>query len=415
MKTKRLLLSVFLCMQTSFVFSQDDVLGQGVEIGQTIPINDMLSAINLEKLSENASTLDLTKLIAGKLILIDFWATWCGACIVEMPRLDELQKEFNNQLAILSVSHEEKNRLEKFAKKRPYSFTYLRDGAEMLRKLFPYRALPHTVLMNAEGKVLAITNSKDVTKEVIRKVINGEAIDLPIKKDNMEFDMFKDDYFDVDSSTVEYFVLQPGNPNIPGFTTRGRGVFSKRRISSLNTTIANMYMSAFQVTSRKRLVFAEENPSYDNFDDPKNRYCMDLIVAEKDATKLFDILKEELNEMLHIKARIEKREMDVFVLKKHDTNPFTAIKVEKPGGGSSRGDYFKMAGAPVKKFGNYLESHGLTSLPVIDETGIEGFYEFDFSYAPEDKGSFQEAMAKLGLKLEKAKRKIDMLVLSEEK
>ncbi len=412
MKKTTLIIALLLCIQTSWTIAQE------VTIGQTIPFDEIESKLELELITGNNSDVKVPfeSLLGKKVTLIDFWATWCGACIVEMPHLEKLQREFKDDLTILSISQEKRERQEKFVRKKGNDLTFFRDAEEELSKIFPYRSIPHSVLIDRNGKVLAITQLKNITASVIEKIIAGEAIDLPLKKDNMDFNIFEDDYFNVDPNTKSYFVLQPGNPNVPGFSQWGNGGFShKRRYSSLNTSISNMYLAAFQIKSRQRLAYQEENPWYDNYENPKNRYCMDLIVAEKDSARFHEIFREKLDEALDIKARIEIREMKVFLLKKHDSKPFSAKKVEKKGGGSSRGDYFKMAGVPVENFSNYLETHGITSMPVVDDTGIEGLFQFDFSFLPGDKESFNEAMEKLGLKLEKGIRKIEVLVLYEEK
>src|ERR1700733_364619 len=53
----------------------------------------------------------------GKYIILDFWATWCAPCVSSFPKMDSLQKKFNDKLVILPVTDEKKEVVEGFMKK----------------------------------------------------------------------------------------------------------------------------------------------------------------------------------------------------------------------------------------------------------------------------------------------------------
>ena len=60
----------------------------------------------------------------GKLVLLNYWATWCAPCIKEMPELNKLQSKYGDQgLVVIALSDEDKERLIRFSEKKPFTVT----------------------------------------------------------------------------------------------------------------------------------------------------------------------------------------------------------------------------------------------------------------------------------------------------
>src|SRR5215470_11428942 len=72
---------------------------------------------------------DLPADLAGKIVMVDFWASWCGPCKKSFPVMDELQKKFGPQgLVIIAVNEDEKSAdMNRFLKENKVSFTIVRD------------------------------------------------------------------------------------------------------------------------------------------------------------------------------------------------------------------------------------------------------------------------------------------------
>jgi len=377
--------------------------------GQELTVGDKAYTLDFEPLGAKTS-ITSTSDLKGKVILLDFWATWCGSCIVNMPHLDSLQAKFQDNLQIIAISSEEKDRLERFVKNRPFNFLFTRDGNQQMQDVFPHRMIPHSVLIDKEGRVVAITKPENINEQVIRDVINNEPIDLPLKVDNVAFD-YSSDYFNRSDDEVEAFDIQPYNPNVPGFTK-----FHKdgRRITMHNTTITGMYREAFGMSSY-RLVLNLDEAKVD-WENTTNRYNVDILVSPEDKTRLKEIFKEKLLSTLSIKARKETREMEVIVLSLNDSVPFSLEQsVTEKKELNSRGDQYISNSSTLIEFADYLETYGILGKPVKDETGLTDSYQFDFSFDPENSQSFLDGIAKMGLKLKKENRKVEVLVIYEEK
>jgi thiol-disulfide isomerase/thioredoxin len=125
-----------------------------------IKVNDfefMLASGQKESFSENK----------GKVILLNFWATWCFPCKQEMPDLEELTHEMKgDKFRILAVnSGEEPGKINRFLKKYPYSFDVVLDHDRRLTHLMKIDGLPTTYLLNPDleiiGRVIGVIDWKD--------------------------------------------------------------------------------------------------------------------------------------------------------------------------------------------------------------------------------------------------------------
>ena len=106
----------------------------------------------------------------GKLVILNFWATWCAPCKEEMPSLDDLQSNINfNNLKIfpINIGQEDASKSKFFFKELDIqNLDIYFDGPITLAKKFSLRGVPTTILFNKQGKEFArITGSIDFNNE----------------------------------------------------------------------------------------------------------------------------------------------------------------------------------------------------------------------------------------------------------
>ncbi len=381
--------------------------------GQALKIGDQLPKLVFENLllpNSNNTTLKniSSENLKNKIILIDFWATWCGSCIAVLPKYEILQKKYKKNLQIITVSHESVKRIQSFLKNRPVKLMMAVDTTESLRKYFLYRTIPHIALINTHGIVIAITNSENINDKVIDDVLAGKTISLLEKNDDTKFD-FESDYFKVDSGAIESFSIQPNIKGVGTFSKTGRGVFKNRRMSMHNFTIDGLYRMAFKTSYFRQEI--ELDKTEIDYSNPANTYCVDVIIPKESEQFLYHIMQKKLTEHFEVKAKIEARKTTVYVIKKlNDTILLKPSDLDSDDySGSS--NFFTGVGVNTSILADFLESFGLLGTPIIDETGIKGRYDIHLEWEPEKKGSLKEAFLKVGLILEKTERIIDILVL----
>ena len=102
---------------------------------------------------------------AGKVIVVNFWATWCAPCVKEMPSFETLYRRFRAQgLTVLAVSLDKDRsaKVQEFVDKFKISFPVLLDTEGVAEKLYPSFTIPFTYVIDKQGRVAArIDGAKD--------------------------------------------------------------------------------------------------------------------------------------------------------------------------------------------------------------------------------------------------------------
>jgi len=159
------LLIIFICLITttfSYTFEKPDLKNLVLIKDPKLYENIIFMDINQKKVN-----LDDFK---GKLIILNFWATWCAPCKEEMPSLDDLQSNTKlNNLKIfpINIGQEDRSKSESFFKELNINnLDIYIDAPITLAKKFSLRGVPTTILFNKEGKEFArIIGSIDFNDE----------------------------------------------------------------------------------------------------------------------------------------------------------------------------------------------------------------------------------------------------------
>jgi thiol-disulfide isomerase/thioredoxin len=94
--------------------------------------------------------------LRGKIVMVNFWATWCGPCRLEMPELDQLYTHFQSQgLVVLSITDEDPFKVNSFIAPTGYHPPVLIDFGGAVHKQFHIEGIPRTFVLNRDGKLVA--------------------------------------------------------------------------------------------------------------------------------------------------------------------------------------------------------------------------------------------------------------------
>jgi len=121
----------------------------------------------------------------GKVILVDFWATWCGPCLAAMPHLVKLHESYKDRgFDIVGLSIDDKigtvetffeQRLEKVAKVKKLPWTNIVDPSLEIAFHYGVKYIPFTLLVDREGKVLAVNPSNAELDRLLEKHLGAKA------------------------------------------------------------------------------------------------------------------------------------------------------------------------------------------------------------------------------------------------
>lgn len=93
-----------------------------------------------------------------KLVAINFWASWCGPCRIEMPGFDKLYQELRKDgFVILAVNEDQKpEEMKDYLERKPVSFPVLLDSDGALMGRLGVKVLPTTILVGGDGNILEV-------------------------------------------------------------------------------------------------------------------------------------------------------------------------------------------------------------------------------------------------------------------
>ena len=111
-------------------------------------------------------------------VLLDFWATWCTPCVVVMPILEDLQKEFPENLVVLGINFQEsKEAILAFLEDKDLSVKSLMDPEALIARDYQVDALPTQILIDQEGRLVArhvglLPSVSQLFRPMIRKLLD---------------------------------------------------------------------------------------------------------------------------------------------------------------------------------------------------------------------------------------------------
>lgn len=134
--------------------------GQGdsvIEFKPGMPIKEGVAAPDFTGELMDGTSITLSEL-QGKPVIINFWATWCGPCVKEMPAFERLKDDFGDKIGIIAVNcGDDAGTVKDFVEENGYTFPVVLDEEYSISMLYPTNSIPYTVVLDAEGKVTHIS------------------------------------------------------------------------------------------------------------------------------------------------------------------------------------------------------------------------------------------------------------------
>lgn len=116
--------------------------------------------------------------LRGKVVYVDFWASWCGPCRRSFPWMSEISKRYHPQgLVVIGVNTDKKRSdADRFLQQTPAAFTVVFDAAGATPSAWGVKAMPSSFLLDREGRLVAIETGFDderkaAVEERIRKAL----------------------------------------------------------------------------------------------------------------------------------------------------------------------------------------------------------------------------------------------------
>lgn len=351
------------------------VLGTGRAFAQP-GIGDLSPELGLEALLNAPEGSEATlEGLRGKIVVLEFWATWCGPCVGAIPHLNELYAEHRDKgVVFISVTDEDRETVERFQETEPAIDNWIGlDTDRSLHDAFAIRGIPTTIVLDGYGRVAARTHPTRLNSELMSKFLTGHRETPRVVTDrsgdrprtvNKLFELLAGpitagvDPLDAsETSEGARFVLRPsqGNPGNMSVATSGQ-------------TITGIGMGVRHIAG---YLYPDAGPLIDvsAFEGDERRF--DLVVSQSFPTEMIVPL---ILEAMGASVSTETREVDACRLVLAPGGLLNTSELEKETGWSTSYDVDKgvivldSANMRVADLARLLESR--LGMPCVDATGV---------------------------------------------
>ncbi|QNL51962.1 TlpA family protein disulfide reductase [Olivibacter sp. SDN3] len=404
-----------------------------LQIGDTIPEALWNLPLQMVQAGQEGSTTITLNDYKGKLIILDFWATWCSPCVAAFPKMDSLREVFVDDLAIIPVTKEKREtvaaffaRMHRETGRKAFSVI----GDDVLHGYFRHHVIPHYVWIGPERTVSAITEGEAITKRSITEFLERNIVPLAVKHEELS-------HYDpnvpmmmginqVDPGDLSYHSVFTGY--LTGINPSLAISQDKKRITALNASPLWLYRVAygefrteFLNPNRIRLELADKDRVTTDlagvaYTEWLNKYghSYELVVPPEDSVQLFRFMRQDLDRFLGYRCNIEKTLTTCLVLRR--TSEEDMLKT-KGGKAQMKRDLFSLNIRNMlwKNFTGLLDIYYLQNIgmPFLDETGYSGKVDLDINARMTNPSELNKALKAYHLELVEEERNVEMIVLRD--
>src|SRR5690606_13323983 len=256
-----------------------------LQIGDTIP--EAIWNMPLQTVKHGRETKEIRLGdYRGKVIILDYWATWCAGCILSMPKMHKLAEEMGDEVALLAVTRQDEQIVSRYLKvttskqikKLRDSFSTIVSG-NALADLIPHRSLPHIAIINKHGVLEQTTLPHLLNTSILQSIATGNDYYLPVMRLDVDTTLLSQTFPDIRHDKPIYYATLMGY--VDGFAAPSKhSVDSLANITRgyfINTSILRVMNIALQskgvgLLPNRRIMLVDKPASYDYFHERNPDY-----------------------------------------------------------------------------------------------------------------------------------------------
>ncbi|QIY84849.1 TlpA family protein disulfide reductase [Chryseobacterium sp. NEB161] len=402
-----------------------------LKIGDALPKQFWETPLQMVNTPQKTTTLSADK---DKLIVLDFWATWCGSCLKNFPKMEALQKQFGDRIKILPVTDQKTEVLQKFfssANGGRYNKTASVKEDQMLHGFFPHNGIPYIVWIK-DGRLINTTDADQVSADAVSELLENKKSSLQTIHQidrSRPFMLSKDFDSEKASQLLAYSFISKGRIRSVGYGTyfhrSASGSVYGRQFTNLS--LMDIYRAIgyalFEkkgdLFSEKRLIVSVKDINQVDFNTAKEGlladqkiYSMDYITPPSQSDRLYENMLKFINQNTPYSAEVSDQAVKCLVLRRTSDKDRICTK------GGEVIDQFMASPSVLQNVSlDYMLSalnanSAITALPVIDETGYRGNVDLRLN-AFKDLAQLQKSLARYDLELKEATRQLPIMMIKD--
>ncbi len=404
-----------------------------------LTVERILRAGNLESSQPDALS---PSSLRGKVVVIEFWATWCAPCVGSIPHINDLVSRFKDQpVVFVSVSDEQAEPVEAFLTRRGIDGVVAVDTDRSVYLSYRIAAIPRTILVDSSGTIRAMIHPSQLSEALVQAVIDGrelesvqaEAAPTPV----------------VASAQTEVVAADSSEPAAQGSTsaeaggTSAAGTGEAASARTPGTVLYEVSLKASDSSSPRveqtlnslvargctgRDLVAEYNQmgpgvvvAEGDLNIDAEHY--DAIVRMPDPATYVDgkgrgglrgMLADAVERALGIETSRDRRIVPVLVLRPAASSPFAGMRDVSGSAGASSLSWGLGTISAIRQPASVLAERlgSMVRMPVADETGLTGMYDWTVRCSDSSVDAVGAAVEEqLGVRVEVQTRQMDVVVV----
>lgn len=350
--------------------------------------------------------------LRSKVLVLEFWATWCGPCVVSIPHWNDLAARLDPaKFQFITVDQsDDAEKISVFIQRKPMAGWAGVDRGGLVSKRYGVEAVPATMIIDRKGRFVAATTPDELNAEDLNGVYEVKSIRFAPAPETKSADQRKADTrsaVDVitvgDQRPVFELSLTPAKQGTRPFTGIANGTFEKRSVSAMD-----LIADAYQADNARIDWRGRDGQSLYNF-----RVTMEGL----ERLWSFAIYQQDVSLAFRVKVHKEQETRKVLVLR---TNEDAHELLNETGLDENTGKLCGYDGARfvIQNVGMddvVLKLEKLFGVPVLNETGRRGRFEASVAAREGDLAGLKESLVKeAGLVLTEEEKKVEMLVVENE-